>query len=273
MKDGNLALGGRRMTDRFQSLARDLLAEHDAKTRFHSVSAEHGIRNLADAYDAQAALVRLLAARTGAVPAGYKIGLTSVRMQAMCGIDHPIAGIMLSDRVRPSGARLDPAEYGRLGIEFEIAVRLGRDLPAGGAPYAMVDIAAAVDAIAPAIEIVDDRAADYAGLDVLSLVADNSWNAGIVLGEFQRHWPDLPSLAGSVARNGAPLDQGIGADVLGHPFAPLVWLANQQAARGHGLAAGAIVMTGSIVTTKFPLGGETYRFDLAGLGAVEIAID
>ena len=263
------------MTDRFQTIARDLLAEHDARTRFKSFSAARGIRNLADAYAVQDALVALLAARTGTgtVPAGYKIGLTSARMQAMCGIGHPIAGIVLSDRVRPSGASLDPAGYGRLGIEFEIAVRLARDLPAGGAPYAMAEIAAASDAVAPAIEIVDDRAADYAALDVQSLVADNSWNAGIVLGEFQRRWPDLPSLAGSVSRNGELLDQGIGADVLGHPFAPLVWLANQQAERGTGLAAGAIVMTGSIVTTKFPASGETYRFALAGLGSVEVAID
>jgi 2-keto-4-pentenoate hydratase len=261
------------MTDRFQALARQLLADHDGGVRFQPFAAARGIADLAAAYRAQDALVDLMAERTGAVPAGYKIGLTSARMQAMCGIPHPIAGVVLSDRVRPSGARLDPASFGRLGIEFEIAVRLARDLPTMAAPYALPEIAAAIDAVAPAIEIVDDRAADYSALDPLSLVADNSWNAGIVLGAFERHWPDLPSLVGTVTRNGMPLDRGTGADVLGHPFAPLVWLANHQAERGRGLAAGTIVLTGSIVTTKFPSSGETYRFELAGLGSVEVAID
>ena len=58
-----------------------------------------------------------------------------------------------------------------------------------------------------------------------------------------------------------------------HPFAPLDWLANHLAERGQGLAAGAIVMTGSIVTTKFPASGETWRFEVAGLGGVEVVID
>ena len=261
------------MTDRFQALARQLLADHDGGVRFQSFAAAHGIGDLEAAYQTQDALVDLMARRTGAVPVGYKIGLTSARMQAMCGVARPIAGIVLSDRVQPSGCRLDRAAYGRLGIEFEIAVRLARDLLATAAPFAMADITAAVDAVAPAIEIVDDRAADYGAIDPLSLVADNSWNAGIILGTFEQHWPDLPALTGTVTRNGVKLDQGTGADVLGHPFAPLVWLANHQAERGRGLAAGAIVMTGSIVTTKFPAGGESYRFDLAGLGSVEVAIN
>jgi 2-keto-4-pentenoate hydratase len=261
------------VTDRFQSLARELLAEHDARTRFHPFAASHGIGDLVAAYDAQDALVDLLIKRSNAVAAGYKIGLTSGRMQAMCGIPHPIGGVVLSDRVLASGERLDPARYGRLGIEFEIAVRLERDLPAAGAPYAMTNITEAIDAIAPAIEIVDDRGADYAALDPLSLVADNSWNAGIVLGAFQTSWPDLPSLVGTVTRDGVALDRGVGADVLGHPFAPLVWLANHLAERGLGLSSGAIVMTGSIVTTKFPASGEHWRFELAGLGSVEATID
>ncbi|MGB8841299.1 MAG: fumarylacetoacetate hydrolase family protein [Aliidongia sp.] len=261
------------VTTRFQSLARKLLDEHDARIQFHSVAALYGIDDLSAAYEAQDALVDLMARRSHAVPAGYKIGLTSSRMQTMCGIPHPVSGVVLSDRVLTSGARLDSARYGRLGIEFEIAVRLARDLPAAGAPYGMDDIAAAIDAIAPAIEIVDDRSADYDVLDPLSLVADNSWNAGIVIGTFQQKWPDLPSLAGTVTRNGVVHDQGVGADVLGHPFAPLVWLANHLARCGCGLDRGMIVVTGSIVTTKFPVSDENWRFDLAELGSVEVAID
>ena len=45
-----------------------------------------------------------------------------------------------------------------------------------------------------AVELVDDRHCDYATLDVLSLIADNSWNAGIVLGVFQRPVQELAQI-------------------------------------------------------------------------------
>jgi 2-keto-4-pentenoate hydratase len=260
------------LSDRFSKIARALVAEHAAGTPFRAFAAEASIGDLAAAYDAQAAFVACLAAPSGATPVGYKIGLTSARMQAMCGIGHPIAGTVLSSRVLATGARLDPARYGRLGIEFEIAVKLSRDLAARDAPFEMADIAAAVGAVCPAIEIVDDRNAEYASLDVLSLVADNSWNAGVVLSEFRETWPALDTVVGTVTRNGEFLDRGTGADVLGHPFAPLVWLANHLAERGQALKAGDVVMTGSIVTTKFPVAGESYRFELGRLGAVEVRI-
>ena len=55
-------------------------------------------------------------------------------------------------------------------------------------------------------------------------------------------------------------------------IASLAWLVNHLGARGQRLCAGAIVMTGSIVTTKFPAHAEHYRFALDGLGAVELTI-
>src|SRR5690606_22353191 len=138
---------------------------------------------------------------------------------------------------------------GRLGVEFEIGVRLGQDLPAVAAPFDFATVAGAVAAVCPAVEVVDDRAADYQGLDMLSLVADNSWNAGIVLGRFTDSWGDLSSLVGVVHCNGSEVDRGTGGDVLGHPFNALTWLANHLARAGAGLRAGDIVATGTLVPT------------------------
>ena len=121
-------------------------------------------------------------------------------MQAMCGIDSPVAGVVLEDRVHASGARLKTSAYGRVGVEFEIAVRLGKDLVAQRRWPTLADVAAAVDAVCPAIEIIDDRRADYRTLDALSLIADNAWNGGIVLGEFSATFPDLRRPRGSSDR-------------------------------------------------------------------------
>ena len=253
-------------------VAAALIDEHGRSQRFSCFAARCGIVNPARAYAVQREYVRLQMAARGVGAVGYKVGLTSKRMQAMCAIDSPVAGVVLQDRVHPTGALLAASAYGRVGLEFEIAVRLGRDLCPQGPANTAAEIADAVEAVCPAIEIVDDRDADYGALEALSLIADNSWNAGIVLGEFRRKWPDLAAIEGVVSVDGEILDRGFGRDVLGHPFHSVVWLATHLAEMGTALRAGDIVMTGNLVTTKFPDRSAAYRFDLAGLGAVDLSI-
>lgn len=253
-------------------IARLLEAEHRTRTPFRPLGPDAGIAGLEQAYDVQEALVALNAASRGTSRAGYKIGLTTPRMQAFCGIDHPVAGTVLADRIVASAALLNPARYGRLGIEFEICVRLARDVPPRAAPCSLAEIAEAIDGVCPAVEIIDDRGADYGTLDAVSLVADNAWNEGIVLGAFRHDFPDLGSVTGTATMNGVNIGTGTGADVLGHPLAALAWLAQHLGTRGSRLEAGDLVMTGSIVTTRFPQHGELYRFEIPELGAVDVAI-
>jgi 2-keto-4-pentenoate hydratase len=252
-----------------------LMNEHAAGARFVPFAEARQIVTLADAYEVQREYVQRRAAAHRSAGAAYKIGLTSKAMQAMCRIDTPVAGVVLADQVHASGAVVDRARYGRFGIEFEIAVRLRHDLaPAPDGSVSMEAAAAAVGAVCPAIEIVDDRHCDYRALDVLSLVADNAWNAGIVLGEFRGAWPDLSAVEGAVYLDGAPapLDRGTGSAVLGHPFAPVAWFARHLADRGELLRAGDVVMTGSMVTTKFPEAPGHWRFEVTGLGSVELQV-
>jgi len=256
----------------YRAIAQQLAREHASGQNFHSLAPEAGIGDLDAAYAVQRAFVGVMQAQSGAAPIGYKIGLTSKRMQAMCGIDQPIAGVVLANRRHASGVVLPSRNYGRIGLEFEIGVKLGRDLPARQAPFSMHAISDAVAAVCPAVEIVDDRHADYKKLEVISLVADNSWNGGIVLGEFRANWPDLVTIEGRVRLNGVEVDRGMGRDVLGHPFEPLTWLANHLARTGDGLRAGEVVLTGSLVTTRFPTETEAYAFELAGLGTVEVTV-
>ena len=253
-------------------IARELMRQHRQREKFKTLSPTWPVEDMKTAYAVQSRFVELMRADSGAAIAGYKIGLTTKRMQHMCGIDHPIAGAVLANRIHRSGVTLALAEHVHLGLEFEICTRLGRDLPPGDAPYDREMVADAVDAICPAFEVVDDRSADYAGLDVRSLVADNSWNEGVVFGEFRSSWPELAPVEGVVRRDGTEIGRGTGADVLGHPFEPLTWLANHLAASGTGLKAGQFVMTGSLVTTRFPAGPERYDFDLSGLGHVDVTV-
>jgi 2-keto-4-pentenoate hydratase len=254
------------MTASIASTAKLIAAEHRDGKNFHTLE---GLADLAAAYQVQKIYVGEIQGSDRI--AGYKIGLTSKRMQTMCGIDHPISGAVFGRRVMKSGVKLDMADFHHLGLEFEICARLGRDLPLRTAPYTRNEVAAAVDGVCAAIELVDDRKADYAVLDCRSLVADNSWNAGVILGAFVAPPSALDEVEGIAYQDGIEVGRGKGADALGHPFEPLAWLANHLAGQGEGLKKGDIVMTGSIVTTRFPEAAFSYRFDVTGLGGVEVS--
>jgi 2-keto-4-pentenoate hydratase len=249
-------------------LARGLRDAHRMRQDFVPIRIDGRVLDTRTAYAVQDELVAQLLEERKTEVVGYKIGLTSKAMQTMCGIPSPIHGRILRTGVHHSGARIDPATYGRLGIEFEIAVRIGRDITAPDASVA--DMALCVDAICPALELVDDRNADYATLDGPSLVADNSWNAGVVLGEWQALPEDVQMRRGHVFLDGAQIDTALVGDALDHPLTSVGWLAAALAQEGKVLRAGMIVMTGSIVKTRFPKPGEHWRYAVEGLSEVTV---
>jgi len=251
--------------------AESLRAQHKVNARFKPLGPPDRPATITDAYDIQEKYVALLRGEHGDT-VGYKVGLTSAAMRAFCRIDHPIAGVVLARRVYPSAATIRRADFGRLGLEFEIAVRIKSDVPLTGMPYTVETIRPHIDGVCAAIEVVDDRSADYDNLDVLSLVADNSWNAGIVLSEFATRWTDLEGVLGRATKDGVAIGEGHGRDILGHPFNSVAWLATQLASRGAGLTACQVVMTGSVMKTVFPEAGATYRFELEEIGFVEVRV-
>ena len=82
----------------------------------------------------------------------------------------------------------------------------------------------------------------------------------------------LLDAAGVAFIDGEEVGRGTGADVLGHPLEALAWLANHLPARGLALAAGHLVTTGSLVTSKFPVAGNRLEFRVDGLGSVALEV-
>ena len=222
----------------------------------------------ADAFAIQARLARLR--EPGRTVAGYKIGCTTAVMQAFLAIDHPCAGSLAVDAMHASPAELPHDRFRRIGVECEIAVRLGRDLPASGGPHTQDTVASAIDAAMAAIELVDDRYVNYRDLDVWTLTADDFFHAGAVFGPKVTAVPDLASVAGHMTVNGAVIGQGTGAHVLGHPLTAVAWLADTMARHGDGLKAGQIILTGSVVETHWPERGDTVVASLGGLGEAQV---
>ena len=247
-------------------VARYVLAEHERRADYRNLPAEIAPANVGEAYAAQLALVRQLTPRKGKV-AGLKIATTTKIMQQLMGIDHPCGGTIFEKTVHTSPAQLRLSDYQHVVIECELAVRLARDLPVAGAPYTGKSVAPAVGAVMPAFELIEDRNADYKQASALSIIADNCWNAGIVLGAPVAY--DARSLAGIPGRltiNDAKTHEGRTEDAL----ETLAWIANLAAGQDRPLAAGMVVITGSVIPTLPIAPGDRFVFTLDGLGSTEV---
>jgi 2-keto-4-pentenoate hydratase len=224
--------------------------------------------SIAEAYAAQEAYYGLAEPIYGAV-AGAKIATTTKVMQQLMGINHPCGGAIFSRTIHRSPAQLRAADFVNLRIESEIALQLGADLPASGAPWTPQTVAPAVAAALPAFELIEDRNADYAKTEALSLIVENCWNGGIVTGTPKRvPLDDLVGIAGRLTLGGKLIGEGAAED----PCATLAWLANHVAERGRDLKADMIVITGSLIPTVSIGPGQRAEFAVEGLGEVVVDV-
>lgn len=231
-------------------------------------------RDETQGYGLQFEVNRLLSDAGLGPVAGHKIGCTTPVMQRFLGIPNPCAGSIFSNTVLHGSGSVPRSGFVKLGVECEIAVELNRNIFPSDGPFTRDSLESAVHALMPAIEIVDDRYRDYGELGVPTLIADDFFDSGCVLGEPLTDWRhlDLARIAGSTFVNGSELGRGTGALIMGHPLEALAWLAQSRAQRGMGLKQGDFVLLGSVVETKWLSAGDKVRVALDGLGEVELEV-
>jgi 2-oxo-3-hexenedioate decarboxylase/2-keto-4-pentenoate hydratase len=250
-----------------ETAARYIFDAHAARAPYQNLRPAVAPATVEEAYAVQEALAELLIPREGPV-AGLKIAVATKVMQELMGIDHPCGGMIFARRIHASPATLRLADYLHVVVEFELAVRLGRDLPKLSKPWTADSVKPAIEAVMPAYELIEDRHAVYRETNALSMIADNCWNAGIVLGQPVAYdQRSLAGIAGRLTTNGRETHRGTTDD----PLATLAWVANLAADRGRPMTAGMVVITGSVIPTLPIASGDKFVFDLEGVGSVEIA--
>ena len=247
--------------------ARFIADAHARREAYRNLPVELEPPTIADAYAAQEELRSLWEPLNGPV-AGLKIAVTTKIMQELMGIDHPCGGMIYGKRIHASPYSLRLADHMHVVAEFELAVRVGRTLAKKAAPYTREEVRAAVSGVMAAYELIEDRNAVYRECKATTLIADNAWNAGIVLGPEVKVAPTL-ELNGRTSRlaiDGKPAKEGKTDD----PMGALAWVVNLAADRGRPLEAGQVVITGSVIATLPIKAGEQFRFEIEGIGAVEM---
>jgi len=222
--------------------------------------------SVADAYEIQLHNIR----RRGAEVVGHKVGLSSIAMQQMMGVDEPDYGHLLADMRLSEDTPADAGAYCYPRVEIEVAFVLGADLPGAGCTEA--DVLAATEAYAPSIELIDSRIVDWR-ISLADTIADNASSAGFVLGR-ARVAPDAIDIRGidaTLRRGDEVVAAGRSDAVLGNPVTAVAWLARTVAGFGVRLRAGHIIMPGACARAIDAHPGDRFTADFAGLGPVSLS--
>ena len=256
--------------ERAARIAARLADDWWARTPYQTLTGDDAPADMPEAYAIQAALQPLLAERRGPI-AGRKIALSSKAMQQMVGIDQPVAGAFFRDDIHQSPAQVEVSGFRHMGLECEMAFQMARDV-APGTAHSAETVQDLIDEIRPAFELIEDKDADYAAIDALTLIADNAWCGGVVLGTPLEDWRggDLNTLVAVLHQEGEPPEATeAGAS---DPLGSLAWVLNHFGGRGERVQAGEWVISGSVLRTRFPVAGDLFRFEIGGQAVVEMSV-
>jgi 2-keto-4-pentenoate hydratase len=234
-------------------------------TQRYAPPGEKRALSMTEAYAVQDGVREALLSR-GERLIGWKAGFTGRTAQEMFQCPEPVSAFLLGSGVYADRAEVPIGRFVQVVVEAEVALVLRRDLAGPGvtAPGARQ----AIEGAMPALELVDFRySGKPSGIDV---VADGVYANAIVLGGCLTDVTHLDlALEGLVyEHNGAVVATNTAAEVLGSPINSLVWIANHLGARGLGLSAGQVVMTGSVSRLVHPKAGDTVRATYTRLGSV-----
>jgi 2-oxo-3-hexenedioate decarboxylase len=199
---------------------------------------------------------------------GMKMGFTSRAKMIQMGVDDMIWGRLSSGMLVEDGGSISMKDYVHPRVEPEIAFLLGERIDG---PVTTAQAMAAIEAVAPAIEIIDSRYANFK-FSWADVVADNCSAAGYVIGAWQTLDADLSNLGMILEFNGRPVQIGSSAAILGHPVRSLAAAARLCAESGEALEPGWIVMAGG-ATAAEALKPDTYvRLTVEDLGTVAFSV-
>jgi 2-keto-4-pentenoate hydratase len=255
------------VTQQSKGAAAILWKNWQQRTRIDQLPSECCPGDRAAGYSTQNEIVTVSGQRV----VGWKIAATSAAGQKHIGVDGPLAGPLLANRVLADGAIVPLDGNIMMVAEAEFAFRFARALQRRAKPYAQEEVLDAVASLHPAIEVPDSRYNDFVKVGAPQLIADTACADWFVLGTpTTADWRsrDLVAHAVWAYRNGEKVAAGTGANVLGDPRVALTWLVNELRTYADGIAAGQFVTTGTCVVPVPIQRGDTFRADFGEFGTV-----
>ena len=255
--------------DRIEKIAEFMLNQHKSQQNFQNLPQTLMPENFEEAYETQ----KIFQKNSGRGElGGFKIALASKVQQELCGIDHPIAGGIFANEIKTSPAIFELENFHGLGLEFELAVTLSDDLKTGMEPFDKDNIKQFIKSLSPAFELIIDRNADYSNINPLTMITDNAWCSGIVLGRELPNWEklNLDIIRSQLLWNDEAPQNAMIKDA--NPLESLAWVSNLLISLGRTIPKDSIIITGSVIKTRAPHKGDHIIYKIEDLSEVETKI-
>lgn len=179
-----------------------------------------------------------------------------------------ISAALVPERtVQASGWKVPKGYAMGLGIECEIAIQLGDDLP-GAVDES--EVFNAVEAWMPAIELCDTRFVDGGGDKPLLRLADQQMSRALVVGASCKLNPShcWKQQQAVLKVDGQIRFEESGSHPFGRPLTNVAWLSRHAAAQGMPLQAGDIIATGSWTGLCWVHSGQNIDVCFPGIGEI-----
>lgn len=254
-----------------KEIAEELLLAERNKLAIAPLTEQYSELNVTDAYQIQLEVTKKKVSE-GRTIIGKKVGLTSVVMQKMLGVDEPDYGHLLDDMKVEDGGKVKVSDMLSPKIEAEIGFILKDDLQ--GPNVTFLDVLMATEYIVPTLEIIDSRIADWK-IRLVDTVADNGSSAKVVVGNklSKIDGIDLRSLGMVFYKNGEMVATGSGAAALGHPAHAIAWLANKLHEFDITLKAGELILPGALSAAMNVQAGDVVSAQFGSLGSVSVTFE
>lgn len=259
------------MNQLLDKVAESLLEAERTKRAIAPLTEKYPDLKVEDAYRIQLD-VMAKKVKQGSKVIGKKVGLTSVAMQQMLGVDEPDYGHLLEDMRVEDGGIVKVNDLLSPKVEAEIGFILGEDLK--GPNVTFLDVLMATKYVVPTLEIIDSRIGDWK-IKLVDTVADNGSSAKVVVGNQVTPIDgiDLRTVGMVIFQNGEMADTGSGAAVLGHPAQAVAWLANKLYEFGIDLKAGELILPGALTKALPVQRGDQFSAHFGSLGSVSVTFE
>ena len=250
-------------------IAEFLVDSHLKDKNFKNLEGNLKPLNFDEAYDAQNYFQKLIS--RGEL-GGFKIALSSKIQQEHHKINQPVYGGIFKKEIFQSPKSVRLSDYKRLSVEFELAFELSEQIEDLKSGKQIGEIKNYISDVYPALELIEDRKAEYNGLDALSLACDNAWSGGLILGKKIKNWRELDfkKLISTCEWNDESLKSTSVMDA--DPFNNLNWLISQLIKRKQVLTKGMLIITGSVFLVRQAKLGDSIRHSLFDDLQVELEI-
>jgi 2-keto-4-pentenoate hydratase len=227
--------------------------------------------SIMDAYRVQLATIKRKI-EDGQVIVGKKIGLTSIAMQKLLGVDEPDYGHLLNGMLIENGGSIDFHRVIQPKVEAEIAFILKDDLK--GPNITAADVLDATEYVVPSLEVIDSRILDWK-IKLPDTIADNASSGLFVLGDHRVpiEEVDLPKVKMDFYKNGELINQGEGSAVLGNPANCVAWLANKLSEFGIYLKKGEVILSGALSAAIDAKPGDLFLAKFEAIGNVSVQFE